>query len=74
MLDMIIDVFPSPMAITPEKVEHLISNKVKPFKTLPKETQVLKDNFLECSSEDSKPVIVFISKMFAAEKDCISKK
>ena len=74
LLDLIIDVFPSPKSISKEKVEHLISNKVKPFKMLPKETQILKDNFLECSSGDSKPVIVFISKMFAVEKDCISKK
>ena len=29
---------------------------------------------MHCSSDDDKPVIVFISKMFAAEKDTICKK
>jgi hypothetical protein len=31
-------------------------------------------DFLNCKADDSKPVIVFISKMFAAEKDSIAKK
>lgn len=42
LLDMIVDVLPSPVDITSEKVEHLISSKIKPFNSLPKQTQNLK--------------------------------
>lgn len=34
---------------------------------------LLKD-FMNCKADDEKPVIVFISKMFAVEKECINKK
>jgi hypothetical protein len=33
---------PSPLDMTNEKVEHLICSKMKPFSSLPKETQMLK--------------------------------
>ena len=39
---MIVMTLPSPLEMPNEKVEHLISNKLKPFKSLPKETQDLK--------------------------------
>jgi len=42
LLDMIVITLPSPLEKPNEKVEHLISNKLKPFKSLPKETQDLK--------------------------------
>jgi ribosome assembly protein 1 len=42
LIDMIIDILPSPLEISEDRVEHLISNKIKPFKVLPKETQELK--------------------------------
>ena len=74
ILDMIVEVLPSPNEITSEKVQQLICNKMKSFKSLPQETQKLQNDFLSCSSDPSKPVIVFISKMFAAEKDSITKK
>ena len=74
LINMIIDILPSPLQISGDRVEHLISNKMRPFKLLPKETQQLKQDFIECQSDDSRPVIVFISKMFAADKDSINKK
>jgi ribosome assembly protein 1 len=43
LIEMIIDILPSPLKITNDRVEHLISNKMKPFKLLPKETQALKE-------------------------------
>lgn len=43
LLDAIVDILPSPMEITNEKVEHLICSKMKPFNSLPKETQLLKN-------------------------------
>lgn len=43
LLDMIVETLPSPLEITSDKVEHLICNKLKPFKSLPKETQDLKN-------------------------------
>ena len=96
LLDMVVEVLPSPLDMTSDKVEHLMCSKMKIFKYLPKETQELKNgkpyltdlkvkssflelfffilDFLNCKPDDSKPVIVFISKMFAAEKDSIAKK
>lgn len=38
-------------------------SKLIRFGALPQESQALKKAFLECSSEDSAPVIVFVSKM-----------
>lgn len=43
LIAMIIDVLPSPLEMTGDKVEHLICNKAKHFKNLPKETQLLKE-------------------------------
>ena len=74
LINMIIEILPSPLQISSDRIEHLISNKMKPFKLLPKETQELKQDFIQCQSDDSRPVIVFISKMFAADKDSINKK
>lgn len=43
LLRMIIDILPSPLDMSAEKVEHLICHKLKHFKSLPKETQVLRE-------------------------------
>ena len=43
LLDMIVETLPSPLEMNSEKVEHLICNKLKPFKTFPKQTQNLKN-------------------------------
>lgn len=74
LLEMIVETLPSPLEMSNHKVEHLICPKLKQFKSLPKETQDLKSDFVNCSSNEERPVIVFISKMFAAEKDSIVKK
>jgi ribosome assembly protein 1 len=41
LLDMVVEVLPSPLDVTKEKVEHLMCSKLKVFKCLPKETQEL---------------------------------
>jgi ribosome assembly protein 1 len=45
LLDMIVETLPSPLEMSSDKVEHLICNKLKSFKSLPKETQNLKNGF-----------------------------
>ncbi|RNA25199.1 elongation factor Tu GTP-binding domain-containing 1 [Brachionus plicatilis] len=74
LLDMVIEILPSPLEITGEKVENLICSNMKPFKSLPLETQALKNEFVNCKSDQDRPVIVFISKIFATEKENIAKK
>ena len=74
LLDMIVEILPSPLEMTSEKVEHLICTNMKPFRSLPTETQALKKDFMNCKQDESKPVIVFVSKVFATEKENIAKK
>ena len=74
LMDVIVDILPNPSEMTSEKVEYLMCSKLTAFKSLPQDTQKLKQNFLECESNESKPVIVFISKMFAADKESICAK
>jgi ribosome assembly protein 1 len=73
LLDVVVEYLPSPLDLTNDKVEHLMCSKLKQFKMLPVETQKLKQDFLNCDSDKSKPVIVYISKMFAADKESICK-
>ena len=42
LLDMVVDLLPSPLEMTSERVEHLICSKLKSFKHLPQQTQDLK--------------------------------
>ena len=42
LLDMIVEVLPSPVEMTNEKTENLMCSKIKIFKSLCKETQELK--------------------------------
>eukprot|EP00058_Branchiostoma_floridae_P024350 XP_002609840.1 hypothetical protein BRAFLDRAFT_264998 [Branchiostoma floridae] len=67
VLAMTVDQLPSPLQISPEKVEHLMCHTAQRFDSLPQPTQNLKEDFLMCSAEDSAPVIVFISKMFSVD-------
>ncbi|KAG8145089.1 putative Elongation factor Tu GTP-binding domain-containing protein, partial [Naja naja] len=64
---MVCDKLPSPLDITAERVEKLLCIGAKTFDSLPEETQELKEAFMKCSSEETAPVIVFISKMFAVD-------
>ncbi|XP_054858972.1 elongation factor-like GTPase 1 [Eublepharis macularius] len=67
VLSMVCSKLPSPLDISAERVEKLMSVGAKAFDSLPQETQDLKDAFMKCSSEETAPVIVFVSKMFAVD-------
>ncbi|XP_058012282.1 elongation factor-like GTPase 1 isoform X2 [Ahaetulla prasina] len=67
VLSMVCDKLPSPLDITAERVEKLLCTGAKTFDSLPQETQDLKEAFMKCSSEETAPVIVFVSKMFAVD-------
>ncbi|KAL7980102.1 hypothetical protein Chor_001370, partial [Crotalus horridus] len=67
VLSMVCDKLPSPLDIPAERVEKLLCSAAKTFDSLPQETQDLKEAFMKCSSEETAPVIVFISKMFAVD-------
>ncbi|XP_028999673.1 elongation factor-like GTPase 1 [Betta splendens] len=67
VLTMVCEKLPSPLDITAERVEKLMSVGTRRFDTLPKQTQELKTAFLHCSSGENVPVIVFVSKMFAVD-------
>ncbi|XP_061591594.1 elongation factor-like GTPase 1 isoform X2 [Cololabis saira] len=67
VLSMVCEKLPSPLDMTAERVEKLMSVGACRFDSLPKRTQELKTAFLECSSGENAPVIIFISKMFAVD-------
>nr|XP_057934508.1 elongation factor-like GTPase 1 isoform X2 [Doryrhamphus excisus] len=67
VLSMVCRKLPSPLDIAAERVEKLMSVGVRRFDTLPERTQELKNAFLQCSSNENAPVIVFVSKMFAVD-------
>lgn len=47
LLDMIVDMLPSPLQISSEKVEHLICSNIRHFNSLPKDTQQLKNGIFQ---------------------------
>lgn len=67
VLAMVCQKLPSPLDITPERVEKLMCSGSQPFDSLPPETQALKAAFMKCGSDDTAPVIIFVSKMFAVD-------
>uniref|UniRef100_A0A8C8SXS6 Elongation factor-like GTPase 1 n=1 Tax=Pelusios castaneus TaxID=367368 RepID=A0A8C8SXS6_9SAUR len=67
VLSMVCSKLPSPLDITAERVEKLMCVGARTFDSLLPETQELKKVFMKCSSEDTAPVIVFVSKMFAVD-------
>ncbi|KAF6077366.1 elongation factor like GTPase 1 [Phyllostomus discolor] len=67
VLAMVCRKLPSPLDMAPERVEKLMCAGSQTFESLPPETQALKAAFMRCGSEDTAPVIVFISKMFAVD-------
>ncbi|XP_061855490.1 elongation factor-like GTPase 1 isoform X2 [Colius striatus] len=67
VLSMVCNKLPSPLDITAERVEKLMCVGARTFDSLPSETQELKSAFMKCSSEETAPVIVFVSKMFAVD-------
>ncbi|XP_055970400.1 elongation factor-like GTPase 1 [Sorex fumeus] len=67
VLAMVCQKLPSPLEITAERVEKLMCTGSQTFDSLPPETQALRAAFLKCGSEDTDPVIIFVSKMFAVD-------
>lgn len=66
-LDAICEKLPSPTELSDKKVERLMFSRARHFSALPEESQDLKKFFLQCSSDENSPVIIFVSKMFATE-------
>ncbi|KAK2853376.1 hypothetical protein Q5P01_006037 [Channa striata] len=71
VLSMVCEKLPSPLDITAERVEKLMSVGTQRFDSLPEKTQELKKAFLQCSSGENAPVIVFVSKMFAVDSKAL---
>ncbi|KAJ3593570.1 hypothetical protein NHX12_005904 [Muraenolepis orangiensis] len=67
LLAMVCEKLPSPLDISTERVEKLMSVGARRFDSLPERTQELKNAFVRCSSEDEAPVIIFVSKMVAVD-------
>ncbi|MEQ2288689.1 Elongation factor-like GTPase 1, partial [Ameca splendens] len=67
VLSMVCEKLPSPLEVSAERVEKLMSIGTRRFDSLPKKTQELKTAFLQCSSGTNAPVIIFVSKMFAVD-------
>jgi ribosome assembly protein 1 len=65
------DKLPSPLELTETKVERLMFTHSRNFSLLPKESQDLKQAFLNCSNSEDSPVIVLVSKMFAVERKAL---
>jgi len=69
VLSMVCRKLPSPEQLGPERAEKLMCSRTKRFDTLPAATQELKQDFLNCCSEETAPTIVFVSKMFPVDPD-----
>ncbi|XP_059928148.1 elongation factor-like GTPase 1 [Gadus macrocephalus] len=67
VLSMVCEKLPSPLDISTERIERLMSVGARRFDSLPERTQELKNAFVQCSREAEAPVIVFVSKMFAVD-------
>ncbi|KAM3877344.1 elongation factor-like GTPase 1 [Diretmus argenteus] len=71
VLSMVCEKLPSPLDMAAERVEKLMSVGARQFDSLPEQTQELKRAFLQCSSGENEPVIVFVSKMFAVDSKAL---
>ncbi|XP_016071165.1 PREDICTED: elongation factor Tu GTP-binding domain-containing protein 1 [Miniopterus natalensis] len=67
VLAMVCQKLPSPLDMSSERVEKLMCSGSHTFDSLPPETQALKAAFMKCGSEDTAPVIIFVSKMFPVD-------
>ncbi|KAM4747337.1 elongation factor-like GTPase 1 [Rhinophrynus dorsalis] len=67
VLSMVCRKLPSPLDITAERVERLLCVGSRRFDSLPPLTQQLKEDFLQCQSQETAPVIIFVSKMFSVD-------
>lgn len=71
VLNMVCRKLPSPKEILPEKVEKLMCSRIRDFDSYPTDTQKLKQDFLACDSGKNRPLIIFVSKMFAVDKSTL---
>ncbi|XP_030621732.1 elongation factor-like GTPase 1 isoform X2 [Chanos chanos] len=71
VLSMVCEKLPSPLDISAERVEKLMSVGSRRFDSLPDQTQQLKNAFLKCGNDNSAPVIVFVSKMFSVDSKAL---
>ncbi|CAM4518633.1 unnamed protein product [Leuciscus chuanchicus] len=71
VLSMVCEKLPSPAEISAERVEKLMSVGARRFDSLPEETQELKKAFLDCSADETAPVIVFVSKMVSVDSKAL---
>ncbi|CAF3687506.1 unnamed protein product [Adineta steineri] len=72
VFDMVVVELPHPKALNTEKIEQLMCNKNRRFDTLLPETQQLKQAFVNCSSDDQEPVIIYVSKLFSVHSSALS--
>ncbi|MBN3290122.1 EFL1 GTPase, partial [Polypterus senegalus] len=70
-ISMVCDKLPSPLDMSEERVERLMCVGAQRFDSLPCQTQELKKAFMECTSADTAPVIIFVSKMFAVDSKAL---
>ncbi|XP_035274038.1 elongation factor-like GTPase 1 [Anguilla anguilla] len=71
VLTMVCNKLPSPLDMEAERAEKLMCSGARRFESLPEKTQELKTAFLECKNDESAPVIVFVSKMFAVDSKAL---
>ncbi|KAK7176776.1 hypothetical protein R3I93_000882 [Phoxinus phoxinus] len=71
VLSMVCEKLPSPAEISAERVEKLMSVGARRFDSLPEKTQELKKAFLDCSADETAPVIVFVSKMVSVDSKAL---
>lgn len=68
LLSVVCSLLPSPLQLSAERAERLMCSNLHKFESLPSETQVLKDDFMRCSSSSEATKIAFVSKMFCVER------
>ncbi|CAH1407872.1 unnamed protein product [Nezara viridula] len=68
VLEMVCQILPPSNQLPEEKVEKLMCSTKESLQHYPLETQSLKKAFLNCSSTENDPLIVYISKMFPMER------
>ncbi|KAK2178328.1 hypothetical protein NP493_547g01002 [Ridgeia piscesae] len=71
LLEMVVEKLPSAMDITPDRVHKLLYSAVMDHDTLPPQTQRIRKAFLDCSSTDDAPLIVYVSKMLSVDRKAL---
>jgi ribosome assembly protein 1 len=70
ILNMVVNHLPSPLSLTRDRVEHLLTPPDSTFNSLPLATQSLTQSFIEC--DPNGPLVVFISKMFSVDSSLLA--